>query len=311
MSSHSRQVSARLARRSVLIGLVVNGGLALVKGTAGVLGGSQALIADAVESLSDMLGSVVVWTGLRVATSPATENHPYGKGKAEAIAAGLIATLLFVAALAIGINAVRGMASAHDPPAAYTLAVLVMVIVVKEALFRFSRRVGRQTNSLAVQADAWHHRSDALTSLAALAGIAIAVVGGPQWAVADNWAALIAAAVMCFNAYHLARPAVGELTDETPSAELVEEIRRVAFGIKGVKGTHRCWVRKVGFDYFVDLDILVDGSLSVRQGHDLAHQVNDEIVAALPFVRKVMVHVEPEDEFGRHKLDWEQEHPAD
>ncbi len=306
MDFPTRNEVARQARRSVSVGLVVNGGLALIKGTAGVLGGSQALVADAVESVSDVLGSIVVWAGLRVAISPPTRNHPYGKGKAEAIAAAIISALLFVAALAIGVSAIRGMAQAHDPPEPYTLIVLGVVIFIKEGLFRYSLRVSRETNSLAVQADAWHHRSDAITSLAAFVGIAIAVAGGPRWAVADNWAALVAAGVMCFNAYQLARPAMGELTDETPSSELVEEIRRIAYRIKGVKGTHRCWVRKLGFDYFVDLDILVDGSLTVREGHDLAHEVNDAIVAAMPFVRKVMVHVEPEDEFGRHKLDWEQ-----
>lgn len=305
MGVMSRGEAVRLARQSVLAGVVINGVLAVVKGVAGVLGHSQALVADAVESGSDVLSSLIVFAGLTVAAEAPSEKHPYGRGRAEPMAALMVAVALFGAAVAIVISSVREIVTPHLAPAPFTLAILVGVVVVKEGLFRFALRRGQETRSLAVEADAWHHRSDAITSAAAFAGISIALVGGRGWEAADDWAALLAAGVLAFHAWHLLRPALAELTDAAPDEELVREIREVAYTIPGVKGTHRCWVRKLGLDYFVDLDILVDGGLSVREGHDLAHRVHDAVTERMPFVRKVMVHVEPEDEFGRFQMEWE------
>ncbi|MFM9872301.1 MAG: cation diffusion facilitator family transporter [Fimbriimonadaceae bacterium] len=305
MKEMTRDEAVRLARHSVLIGALTNGSLAVVKGVAGVLGNSQALIADAIESISDVLSSLVVLGGLKVAAEAPSEKHPYGKGRAEPMAAAVIAFMLFGAAVLVAISSVREIMHPHHTPAAFTLIVLLGVIFVKEVLFRFVRDRGAQTRSMALEADAWHHRSDAITSLAAFIGITIALIGGKGFEAADDWAALVAAGILAFNAWHLLRPAVNELTDAVPDEKIVSEIREIAYSVKGVKGTHRCWVRKLGLDYFVDLDILVDGSLSVREGHDLAHEVHDAVTARLPFVRKVMVHVEPEDEFGRFKLGWE------
>lgn len=307
MGGVSRGEAVRLARQSVLVGVVTNGVLALVKGLAGVLGHSQALVADAVESGSDVLSSLIVFAGLKVAAEAPSEKHPYGRGRAEPMAALVVAVALLGAAVAIVISSVREIVTPHLAPAPFTLAVLVGVVVVKEGLFRFALRRGQESRSLAVEADAWHHRSDAITSAAAFVGISIALIGGRGWEAADDWAALLAAGVLAFNAWHLMRPALAELTDAAPDEALVKEIREVAFSIAGVKGTHRCWVRKLGLDYFVDLDILVDGGLSVREGHDLAHRVHDAVTERMPFVRKVMVHVEPEDEFGRFQMDWEKE----
>ncbi|MBX3113826.1 MAG: cation transporter [Fimbriimonadaceae bacterium] len=306
MSELTRAEAVKLARHSVLVGVFSNGALAIIKGLAGVLGHSQALIADAVESSSDVLSSLVVFFGLKVAAEAPTQKHPYGKGRAEPMAAAIIAVALFIAAIAVAVTSIHEIVTPHLTPAPFTLVVLVGVIAVKEGLFRFVRTRGKQVRSLALEADAWHHRSDAITSLAALLGISIALIGGKGWEAADDWAALVAAGIMMFNAWHLLRPAISELTDAVPDQKIVTEIRDIAYSIKGVKGTHRCWVRKLGLDYFVDLDVLVDGELTVREGHDLAHAVHDAVTEQLPFVRKVMVHVEPMDEFGRHKLDWEE-----
>lgn len=306
MREMTRDEAVRLARHSVVVGVLTNGALAVVKGAAGVLGNSQALIADAIESTSDVLSSLVVLGGLKVAAEAPSQKHPYGKGRAEPMAAAVIALMLFGAAIVVAITSVWEIMHPHQTPAAFTLIVLLGVIFVKEVLFRFVRDRGKKTKSMALEADAWHHRSDAITSFAAFIGISIALIGGPGFEAADDWAALLAAGILAFNAWHLLRPALSELTDAVPDQKIVAEIREIAYSVKGVKGTHRCWVRKLGLDYFVDLDILVEGGLSVREGHDLAHQVNDAVTARLPFVRKVMVHVEPEDEFGRFKLDWEE-----
>lgn len=304
-SFYRRQEAAQKARRSTIVGIVINGCLAAVKGIAGILGNSYALVADAIESMSDVVSSIVVWIGLKVAASPPTEKHPFGKGRAEAIAAVVVALALFGAAGTIAVSSVHEIRTPHHAPAPFTLVVLVLVILVKEGLFRFVFRVGEEVTSLALKTDAWHHRSDAITSLAAFIGISVALIGGPGYESADDWAALVASVVIAINAYNLLRPALGELTDAAPNAELVAQVREVARTVPGVCGTHRCWVRKLGFDYYVDLDILVDGEITVRQGHDIAHRVHEAVRDAIPAVSRVMVHVEPSDEFGRHKFDWE------
>lgn len=301
----NRQMIAARASRSTLIGIAVNGSLAVVKGVAGVLGNSYALVADAIESLSDVVSSIVVWLGLRVAASSPTERHPYGRGRAEAIAAVVVALALFAAAIGIAINSVKEIRTPHHAPAPFTLAVLVIVIIAKESLFRFVFKVGEEVTSTAVKSDAWHHRSDAITSAAAFMGISIALIFGKGYESADDWAALLASAVIFLNASLLIKPALGELTDAAPDSQMVEKIRAVAVEVPGVMGTHRCWVRKLGFDHFVELDIVVDGSMTVHEGHDLAHQVQEAIKEAIPVITRVMVHVEPQDAYGRYKLDWE------
>lgn len=301
----TREVAIRRARRSTLVGIAVNGALALIKGIAGVLGNSYALVADAIESASDVVSSIVVWLGLRVAAAPATESHPYGRGRAETLAAVMVALTLLGAAGVIGVQSVHEIRTPHHAPAPFTLAVLVIVILTKETLFRFVIRVGETVSSAAVKTDAWHHRSDAITSAAAFIGITIAIVGGKGYEAADDWAALFAAAIIAINAWNLLIPALRELTDASPDRNIELRVKEIAEAIPGVTGTHRCWVRKLGFDHFVELDVLVDGELSVRNGHDIAHAVQQAVRADMPMVTRVMVHVEPNDEFGRHPLPWE------
>ena len=287
---------ARLAQkgmRSTLIGIGFNLILAAIKATAGILGHSYALIADAVESTMDVASSLIVWLGLRYSVKPPDDNHPYGHGKAEPLAAMAVSLALFAAAAGVAIESVREIRLPHHAPAPFTLVVLVLVILVKETLFRYVLKVGDTTRSTAVKSDAWHHRSDALTSAAAFIGISIALIGGPGYEAADDWAALFAAFIIALNAYLLLRPALDELTDAKPDPALEAQVRSVAGEIPEVIGTHKCHVRKMGFDYYVDLDVIVDGAMTVTRGHEIAHDVQNAIRAANPLFSKVLIHVEP------------------
>lgn len=294
---------AQKGMRSVAVGIAINTVLALVKAAAGVFGNTYALIADAIESLSDVVTSVIVWWGLRISARPPDDNHPYGHGKAEPLATTVVAIALFAAACGIGYQSVREILTPHKMPAPFTLAVVAGVVLVKETLFRWVFKTGEETDSTAVKGDAWHHRSDAITSGAAFVGIAVALVGnhyvgGVRWSSADDWAALLAAGMIGFNAWHLLRPALHELTDASPDSTIESEVRAVAETVPGVRGLHRCYVRKMGFEFYVDLDVIVDRDLTVWQGHDIAHKVQDAVREANPRVSKVLVHVEPSRKIG-------------
>lgn len=286
-SDHAR------ALRISIIGLFINAALGFVKILAGLLGNSYALIADGIESTADILASVIVWSGLRIAARPADENHPYGHGKAEPVAALFVALMLFGAGLAIAIEAVHEIITPHHAPAAFTLWVLVGVVIVKEALFRIVHRVSRATGSSAVLTDAWHHRSDALTSAAALIGISVALLGGPGWEPADDWAALFAAGVILFNGWHLLKAPLRELMDAEPDKEFLERLRAAAQAVSGVRGVEKIFARKSGMRYWVDMHVEVDPDLPVRDAHQIAHDVKNHVRAALPNVADVLVHIEP------------------
>ena len=281
--------------RSTAIGIFVNALLAAVKGTAGFLGNSYALIADAIESASDVISSFIVLSGLKIAAKPRDENHPYGHGKAEPITAVVVAIALIGAAITIAIQSLHEIITPHHAPAPFTLIVLVGVVAVKETLFRFVFRVGQEVQSTAVKTDAWHHRSDAITSAAAFIGISIALIGGAGWESADDWAALFASVIISYNAYKLFTPAMAEVMDAAPSPHLVEDIRKVAMSVDGVIALDKCFVRKMGFDYFVDLHVVVHAELTVRRGHDIGHAVKDAICKSNPQITDVLIHVEPED----------------
>jgi len=274
------------------IGLLLNAGLALVKLLAGLLGNSNALVADAVESLADIFGSLVVWSGLRISARPADANHPYGHGKAEPLAALLVAMMLVGAGLGIAVQSIREISTPHPSPKAYTLGVLVGVVLVKELLFRYARRAARESASTALLADAWHHRSDALTSLAAAVGITIALLGGPGYAVADDWAALFAAGLILFNAYRLMRPPLHELMDAEPT-EVVGQARAIAERVAGVDATEKIFARKHGTGFWIDMHVEVDPEMTVERAHAVAHDVKDAVCGAMPRVANVLVHIEP------------------
>lgn len=279
--------------RTVLLGVFANAALALAKGLAGFFGNSYALIADAIESVFDVFTSVLVWVGLRYASRPPDESHPYGHGKAEPLVASVVALALLGAAILIGVESVQEIRTPHHAPAPFTLVVLVAVVVIKELLFRFVVRAGESIHSTAVKTDAWHHRSDAITSGAAFVGIAIALIGGPGYESADDFAALLAAGVIAFNAVMLLKPAVAELLDAAPPKEIEDEVRAAASRVQGVLGLDKCIVRKVGLDLYVDLHVRVRGELTVREGHRIAHDVKDAVRAENARVRDVIIHVEP------------------
>jgi cation diffusion facilitator family transporter len=279
--------------RSTLAGIIVNVCLAAIKGIAGVAGNSWALVADGIESLTDVFSSLIVYVGLRLAMRPPDENHPYGHGKAEPMAALVVSAGLLAAAGFIAVESIQEIVSGGTPPAPFTLLVLLVVVIAKEAMFRFVNTVGHSIGSRAVKTDAWHHRSDAITSGVAFVGISIALIGGPGWEAADDWAALVASGLIAFNAVLLLRPAVEELGDALPGTRLNQEIGPIATGVPGVIEIEKCFVRKMGFDYYVDLHVVVDGNLPVSRGHEIAHHVKDAIRHAYPRVADVLVHVEP------------------
>ncbi|MFN5062210.1 MAG: cation diffusion facilitator family transporter [Pseudomonadota bacterium] len=295
--------ATEIGLRNARLGIAVNLILAVVKGVAGVIGNSYALIADAIESASDVVTSVVIAFGFRMAGKPADANHPYGHGKFEPLSAAVVALILLGAAILIAVESVKEILTPHHSPAPFTLCVLVVVVVIKEALFRTVLRAGETIHSTALKTDAWHHRADAITSLAAFVGISIALIGGRGYESADDFAALIASVVIAINACLLIRPALLELIDTAPDPKLVAEIRAAAQQVPGVLGTHKCRVRKLGVDYFVDLDVLCDPDSTIRQGHEIAHDVGEQLHAEFPQVRKVLVHVEPADDYGRRTRD--------
>lgn len=279
--------------RATFLGLGVNVTLTAAKFLAGVFGHSQALIADAVESLADIFSSIIVWRGLVVAAKPADEEHPYGHGKAEPLAAATVSAMLLAAAGAIALHSLKGIVHPRVAPSAWTLLLLVAVIVVKEILFRFVRHEAAHVESSAVKTDAWHHRSDAITSAAAFVGISIAVGGGPGYETADNWAALVAAFVIALNGWRLLRPAFNELMDRSPDRELIEQIKAIAATIPGVDRVEKCHVRKSGWELYTDMHVEVDPQMTVLRSHEIAHAVKDRVRAEIPAVSDVLVHIEP------------------
>lgn len=291
--SETPPTSDRKVLRYATFSLWVNIVLTVVKGVAGILGHSHALVADAVESLLDVFGGLIIWGGIRIATIPPDEDHPYGHGKAESLAAVVVAGGLLVTAIGIAVSSVQAMLVPHEAPAPYTLLVLVGVIGLKEVLYRYLSRVSSALHSTALKVDAWHHRSDAITSVAAFVGIGIAVVGGEAWRTADEWAALLACGIIAWNGLTLLRPAVDEIMDAAPDPEIEARVRVVALEQDKVKSLDTCLVRKMGLCFFVDIHVGVEDTLTVQQGHLIAHDVKDAIRADNPAIHDVLVHIEP------------------
>lgn len=279
-----------------LIGVAVNASLAMVKIMAGVFGNSYALIADGIESTADIVTSLVVWGGLRVAASPATDRHPYGYGKAEALSGVVASISLLVAAGLIAYHSVREILTPHHLPHWSTLVVLLVVIVVKEGLARWIGKVGESVESSALVADSWHHRSDALTSAAAFLGISIALIGGKGWEAADDWGALVACGVIAATGMRLLVATTRDLLDVAPPKSFEEDVRQLAAKVDGVKGVEKCRIRKSGLAYYVDLHIEVDGDATVREGHRISGKVRSILRNSGLKIADVLVHVEPYEE---------------
>jgi cation diffusion facilitator family transporter len=286
--------------RAAQTGILINAALAGIKLVAGIVGNTYALVADAVESMADIFGSLIVWGGLHVASLPADEDHPFGHGKAEALAAMVVSLMLLAAAVGIGIEAVKEIRTPHATPAPWTLAVLVGVMLVKWTLSRRVQAVGAETGSTAVQADAAHHLSDAITSAAAFIGISVALLGsrvrgGSGWESADDWAALVASAVIAFNGISMIRAAMHDLMDRMPGQNIVDPIRDAALGVAGVSAIEKLHVRKAGMAYHVTLHVQTDGGMPLDAAHALGGRVKRAICASSPQVSSVLVHMEPYD----------------
>lgn len=287
--------SAR-GRQVLVAGVAVNTLLALLKLGAGWMGSSSALVADGLESTLDVLSSAMIWGALKYAERPPDSDHPYGHGKMESLAGAGGALLLLVAGVLVATSSLReilGGAMNRPPPAPYTLIVLVLVVVIKEGLFRLASRRGREVKSSAVQSDAWHHRSDAITSLAAAIGITICLVGGSAWVSADNWAALFSCAIIAFNGFRMLKASLGELLDEQAPGEIIEEIMNAARLVPGVDNVEKCRVRKSGLSLIADLHVRVHGDVTVTDGHFIAHRVKDVLMGGDFNLLDVTVHIEP------------------
>ena len=279
--------------RTAQVGFLVNAVLAVIKVLAGVIGNSYALIADGIESTADLLSSTIVWSGLRIARRDATAEYPFGYGKAETLATAMVALMLIGAAIAISIEAIREILTPHHAPAPWTLAVLVIVVIVKELLFRKVHAVSAQVGSEVVLADAWHHRSDAITSLAAFVGISIALLGGEGWEEADDWAALLAAAVIAWNGQNILRPAIAGLMDRSAEPSIRSQVYEIACSVTHVRAVEKVIVRRAGTHYFADLHVQADPAMSLHDAHAVGHHVKAVIMERLPNVRDVLVHMEP------------------
>lgn len=298
-ASARRILAAARGERATLLGIVASTVLAAIKVFAGILGHSYALIADGVESLLDIISSMVVLGGLRLAAQPADEQYPWGYGKAEPLAGLAVASALLAAAAGIAFQSVREILTPHHAPAPFTLGVLIAVVVTKEIMFRALSRTGAAIGSRAMQTDAWHHRSDSLTSIAAFLGISIALYKGEGFESADDWAALFAAGVIAFNGIRLFRSAWSDILDAAPEPELVDAIRSLALAVPGVIAIDKCRVRRSGLGCFVDIHVVVSGDLTVMTGHRIAHDVKDALLVSDHAVLDVTVHIEPDED---HRL---------
>ena len=281
------------AIRITYFSIVGNAGLAIIKGLAGFFGNSYALIADAIESTADIFSSFLVLFGLKYASKPADKNHPYGHGRAEPLITFLVVGFLITSATIIAYESIKNIGTPHELPKIWTLFVLIPLIIWKEISFQLVIRKAKETNSSSLKADAWHHRSDAITSIAALIGISIALYFGNGYETADDWAALFASGFILYNSYKIFRPALGEIMDEHLYDDLVADIRKVSLSCAGVVATEKCFVRKAGMKYHVELHAIVQADITVKFGHEIAHNLKDTLLNDIPQLGHVLIHIEP------------------
>ncbi|RTY71206.1 cation diffusion facilitator family transporter [Flavobacterium sp. LB2P53] len=287
--------SEQTAIKATYFSIIGNTCLAIIKGLAGFFGNSYALIADAIESTTDIFASFLVLFGIKYSNRPADKNHPYGHGRAEPLITFLVVGFLITSATIIAYESIVNIGTPHQLPKPWTLLVLAAIIIWKEYSFRLVMKRSIQTNSSSLRADAWHHRSDAITSVAAFVGILIALILGDGYESADDWAALFASGFILYNSYLIFRPALGEIMDEHLYDDLIAQIRMVSIQVDGIIDTEKCFIRKAGMQYHVDLHATVDSNITVKEGHDLAHKLKDTLLEEIPELGQVLIHVEPND----------------
>jgi cation diffusion facilitator family transporter len=280
--------------RTAYFSVIGNTLLAIIKGLAGFFGNSFALIADAIESTTDIFSSTLVLLGLKYAKRPPDKNHPYGHGKIEPLITFLVVGFLISSALLIAHQSIENIRTPHKAPEAWTLIILGLIILWKEISYRIVVKKGREIQSTSLRADAWHHRSDAITSVTAFIGITIAIIFGDGYETADDWAALAASGFILYNSYKIFRPALGEVMDENHHDGMIDEVRRIALTVDGIVDTEKCFIRKAGTKYHIDLHAVVDGNISVIKGHELSHKLKDALIENLPNLGQVLIHIEPD-----------------
>ena len=285
--------SEQTAIKATYFSIIGNTCLAIIKGLAGFFGNSYALIADAIESTTDIFASFLVLFGIKYSNRPADKNHPYGHGRAEPLITFLVVGFLITSATVIAYESIINIRTPHQLPKTWTLIILGAIIIWKEYSFRLVMKRSVQTNSSSLRADPWHHRSDAITSVAAFIGISIALILGNGYEAADDWAALFASGFILYNSYLIFRPALGEIMDEHLYDDLIAQIRVVSLQVDGIIDTEKCFIRKAGMQYHVDLHATVESNITVKEGHDLAHKLKDTLREKIPELGHVLIHVEP------------------
>lgn len=285
-----------IAIRTSYFSIISNTSLAIIKGLAGFFGNSYALIADAIESTTDIFASVLVLLGLKYAKRPADENHPYGHGKIEPLITFIVVAFLIISASIIAYESFQNIHRPHQSPEWWTLLILAPIIIWKELSYRLVIKRSKETHSSSLKADAWHHRSDANTSIMAFIGISIALVFGEGYENADDWAALLASAFILYNSFLIFRPAVAELMDEHLYDDIQVLVQKHSLAVPGVLATEKCFVRKIGMRYHVDLHARVDANISVKEGHTISHHLKDYLMAEIPSLGQVFIHIEPAEE---------------
>ena len=283
----------QIAVKASYFSIISNTALAIIKALAGIFGNSYALIADAIESTADIFSSLLVLLGLKYANKPADAHHPYGHGKIEPLVTFAVVGFLIISATVIAYESVDNILTPHAGPKGFTLIILGAIIIWKEYSFHKVMRNAKETDSSSLKADAWHHRSDAITSVAAFIGISIAIIMGKGYESADDWAALLAAFVILYNSYKILKPALGEIMDKDVYNDMANEICSFSKTVNGVIDTEKCFIRKMGMTYYVDLHIIVDKDLTVKDGHDIAHALKDSLKEYMPQIADVLIHVEP------------------
>lgn len=278
-----------------ILAICINVVLMLVKIGVGLVGNSYALVADGIESASDIFSSLITWAGFHVSLKPADDEHPYGHGKIESLAGMFAGVSLLAAAVIIAWNSISEILTPHHAPAWFTLPVLIGVVIIKELLSRKVLSAGNDFDSIALKGDAWHHRSDAITSGAAAIGIAVALIGGPGYESADDWAALVACVIIVVNGVLILRGSVHDVLDGKVSEDLRADLIQLAEETHGVINTEKCRIRKSGVSLFMEIHVRVDRTITVEAGHHIGHEVKNRLLAKNLRLLDVVVHIEPSD----------------
>lgn len=273
--------------------MLVSGGLALIKIFAGVWGHSTAVVADGLESAADVFASGFVLFGLTIAAKPADREHPYGHGRVETLTGLVIGMALIAGGIAISYGSIRQIGQPHDTLATFVIGPLILSLAAKTGLAAIKFRYGRQMASAALTADAWNDAMDTVSAAAALVAVGLTLSDPARFAEADRYGGCVVGAIVVLAGLRVAHEASLQLMDTMPAGQMIEQIRAAAMSVEGVRGVEKCFARKTGLKYHVDLHLEVDPEMTVRQSHGLAHDVRERIMERLPWVADVLMHVEP------------------